>query len=61
VAYAAAIKKVVSVPVMVAGGISDAGHADAIVRAEQADVVGIGRAMLEDAEWANKAMASLKI
>ncbi len=60
VAYAEAIKKTVGVPVMVAGGISDAAHADAIVRAGQADLVGVGRAMLEDAEWAKKAIEQLK-
>ena len=53
-------RSVVDVPVMVAGGISDPVHADVIVRAGQADVVGIGRAMLEDAEWARKAIEQLK-
>ncbi len=60
VAYAEAIKKVVPVPVMVAGGIAEPSHADAIVRGGQADIVGIGRAMLEDAEWAKKAIEKLR-
>ena len=59
VPYAAAIKKVVSVPVMVAGGIAEPAYADRIVRNGQADIVGVGRAMLEDPEWARKAIAEL--
>jgi NADPH2 dehydrogenase len=60
VPYAAAIKAVVKVPVNVTGGIADPMHADRIVRSGQADTVGIGRAMLNDAEWAKKAIALLR-
>jgi 2,4-dienoyl-CoA reductase-like NADH-dependent reductase (Old Yellow Enzyme family) len=60
VPYAAAIKKTVTVPVMVAGGIADPAHADRIVSDGQADIVGVGRAMLDDPEWARKAIAELK-
>jgi 2,4-dienoyl-CoA reductase-like NADH-dependent reductase (Old Yellow Enzyme family) len=56
VPYAAAIKSFVKIPVMVTGGISEPDLADRIVRGGQADLVGIGRAMLRDAEWARKAM-----
>ncbi len=59
VPYAAAIKAGVHVPVMVTGGIREAALADCIVRQGQADLVGVGRAMLEDPEWAAKAAASL--
>ena len=59
VPYAAAIKKAVSVPVMVAGGIATPAHADSIVRAGDADIIGVGRAMLDDPEWARKAIAEL--
>jgi 2,4-dienoyl-CoA reductase-like NADH-dependent reductase (Old Yellow Enzyme family) len=59
VPYAAAIKGAVSVPVMVTGGIRDPRHADRIVRQEEADLVGIGRGMLEDPDWARKAIAEL--
>jgi 2,4-dienoyl-CoA reductase-like NADH-dependent reductase (Old Yellow Enzyme family) len=58
VPYAEAIKAAVKVPVMVTGGIKDPAHADSIVREGKADLVGIGRAMLEDADWALKAIAS---
>jgi 2,4-dienoyl-CoA reductase-like NADH-dependent reductase (Old Yellow Enzyme family) len=60
VPYAAAIKTFVAVPVMVTGGISEPGHADRIVRSGQADVIGIGRAMLNDAAWARKAIEALR-
>jgi len=59
VLQAAAIKARVGVPVLVTGGIKDPVHADSIIRSGQADLVGIGRAMLEDPEWAQKAMAAL--
>ena len=59
VPYAAAIKAAVVVPVIVTGGIREAAFADQIVREGKADLVGIGRAMLEDAEWASKAIRAL--
>jgi 2,4-dienoyl-CoA reductase-like NADH-dependent reductase (Old Yellow Enzyme family) len=60
VGYAEAIKRAVRVPVAVAGGISDPAHADRIIRAGQADVVCVGRAMLEDSEWSSKALRDLR-
>lgn len=59
VEYAEAVKGVVEIPVLVAGGIVDPQMADVIVRSGRTDIVGIGRAMLDDAEWARKAMAAL--
>jgi NADPH2 dehydrogenase len=59
VPYAAAIKASANVPVLVTGGIREPAHADRIIRDGHADLVGIGRAMLEDAEWAQKAIAAL--
>ena len=56
---AEAVKKRVRVPVIVTGGISDPVFADRIVRDGRADLVGIGRAMLNDAEWARKAIELL--
>jgi 2,4-dienoyl-CoA reductase-like NADH-dependent reductase (Old Yellow Enzyme family) len=60
VPYAAAIKASVSVPVIVTGGIKEPELADRIVREGKADLVGIGRAMLEDPDWAQKAIDVLK-
>lgn len=59
VAYAAAIKGAVGIPVAVAGGISAPDHADRIVRDGQADIVCVGRAMLDDPRWTAKAIAAL--
>jgi 2,4-dienoyl-CoA reductase-like NADH-dependent reductase (Old Yellow Enzyme family) len=59
VPYAAAIKETVRVPVLVTGGISEPSHADSIIRVGHADLVGIGRAMLEDPHWARKALETL--
>jgi 2,4-dienoyl-CoA reductase-like NADH-dependent reductase (Old Yellow Enzyme family) len=59
VGYAEALKAIVDVPVLVAGGISDPRMADLIVRSRRADLVGIGRAMLDAPEWTRSAAASL--
>jgi 2,4-dienoyl-CoA reductase-like NADH-dependent reductase (Old Yellow Enzyme family) len=59
VPYAAAVKSFVQIPVMVTGGVTDPAFADRIVRRGQADLVGIGRAMLNDAGWARKAIRAL--
>lgn len=56
VKYAAALKRVVGVPVIAVGGITEPSFADAIVREGQADLVAIGRAMLKDANWAARAI-----
>lgn len=59
VGYAEALKEVVQVPVLVAGGIGDARMADLIVRSRRADLVGVGRAMLDDPDWTRTARATL--
>jgi NADPH2 dehydrogenase len=56
---AEAIKRRVRAPVIVTGGIADWLFADRVIREGRADLVGIGRAMLNDAEWARKAIAGL--
>lgn len=57
--YAEAVKAAVAVPVVVTGGITEPALADRIVREGKADLVGVGRAMLADADWARKAIESL--
>jgi len=59
VPYARAIKAAVAVPVLVTGGIGEPYLADRVVREGWADLVGIGRAMLNDPDWAAKAIADL--
>jgi len=57
---AEAIKKVVNVPVVGVGGISDAEFADEAVRDGKVDLVAVGRALLADPGWAVKAAEALK-
>jgi NADPH2 dehydrogenase len=56
VPHAEAIKSRIKQPVLVTGGIREPAFADAIVREGRADLVGVGRAMLEDPQWARKAI-----
>jgi len=53
------IKSVVKIPVIAVGGIVTAAFADTVVRAGRADLVAVGRAMLNDPDWAAKAIRSL--
>lgn len=55
-----AVKGVVAVPVMVTGGIVTASAADRLVRDGSADLIGVGRALLADPDWAAKAAAELR-
>lgn len=57
---AAGIKAVVSVPVIVAGGITDPRFADQVIRSGQADLVAIGRAMLRNPYWVREAQVLLE-
>lgn len=55
-----AIKKVVEIPVIVTGGIKTAAKANQIIAEGKADLVGVGRALLQDSLWAKKAVESLR-
>jgi NAD(H)-dependent 7beta-hydroxy-3-oxo-delta4-cholenoic acid oxidoreductase len=55
VPYAAAVKEVVKVPVFTVGRINDPRLAESILERNQADVIVMGRALLADPEWPNKA------
>jgi len=57
--FSAPLKRAVSVPVLVTGGVTEPRQADALVRERQADLVGVGRAMLADPQWATKAIEVL--
>lgn len=56
-AAAAALKQVVNVPVLVVGRINTPQLAEHILRTGQADMTVLGRALLADPEFANKAAA----
>ena len=49
------IKQATSLPVIVVGKILDPRHADQIIALKQADGVVLGRALLADPQWVNKA------
>jgi NADPH2 dehydrogenase len=51
-----AVKRAVSVPVILTGGITQADQAEALLKAGAADMTGVGRAMMKDAGWAEKNM-----
>jgi len=53
------IKSVVKIPVIAVGGIVTAAFADSVVKDGKADLVAVGRAMLNDPDWAAKAIRSL--
>jgi 2,4-dienoyl-CoA reductase-like NADH-dependent reductase (Old Yellow Enzyme family) len=60
VPYAEAMKAAVRVPVLVTGGFTDPIHADRVVREGRADLIGVGRAMLNDPSWARVAIERLR-
>ena len=60
VPQASEIKKLVSVPVIGVGGITDAEFADKLVSEGKVDLVAVGRAFWRDNEWAEKAIQKLR-
>lgn len=59
VANASVIKRKVHIPVLVTGGITEAGFAEKVLREGHADLIGVGRAILRDPTWVAKARESL--
>ncbi len=51
-----AVKEVVDVPVLLTGGVIAAEQAEELLAAGKADMIGVGRALLKDADWAKNAM-----
>lgn len=51
-----AVRKEVSIPVILTGGITEASAAARLLDEGKADLIGVGRAMLKDSAWARKAM-----
>ena len=45
------IKAAVSAPVLLTGGVKTLNEADALLLAEKADLIGVGRALFQDAHW----------
>ncbi len=54
-----AAKKYVQIPVLLTGGVSRAEEAEKLLQEGAADLIGIGRAMLQDPDWAVKALEEI--
>lgn len=55
-----AVKQVVAIPVIVTGGVIDAQAAEQLLSLGKADLIGVGRAVLQDSLWAKKAIESFQ-
>ena len=54
-----AIKSVVSIPVILTGGITEVDAAENLLKEKKADLIGVGRAILQDSTWAKRAIETL--
>ncbi|MCM1136040.1 MAG: NADH:flavin oxidoreductase [Clostridium sp.] len=54
-----AVKKKVSIPVLLTGGIVTAEAAESLLQNKKADLIGVGRAILKDSDWAKNAVQSI--
>jgi len=54
-----AIKNVVTIPVILTGGVTDPEAAEKLLEDGKADLIGVGRAILNDSDWAKKAIETL--
>jgi NADPH2 dehydrogenase len=50
------VKEAISIPVIVTGGITKVSSAESILSEKKADLIGVGRAIYRDSNWARKAM-----
>jgi len=55
-----AIKSVVSIPVILTGGITEVEAAEKFLAEKKADLIGVGRAILQDSTWAKRALETLR-
>ncbi|MHC1772223.1 MAG: NADH:flavin oxidoreductase [Flexilinea sp.] len=53
-----AVKQKIAIPVILTGGISTAEQAEALLENRAADLIGVGRAILRDSDWACNAVHS---
>lgn len=52
-----AIKEAVDIPVILTGGITDIKDAENLLEEKAADLIGVGRALFKDGDWARKALS----
>lgn len=55
-----ALKQVLTIPVILTGGITTAAAAETLLAEGKADLIGVGRAVLQDSKWAEQALTGLK-
>jgi len=55
-----AIKSAVSIPVILTGGFTEVEDAERFLAEKKADLIGVGRAILQDSTWAKRAIESLR-
>lgn len=53
-------KQAVKIPVMLTGGIQNGEDAERLLEERAADLIGVGRSMMKDAEWTQKALAEIQ-
>ena len=52
-------KKSVRIPVLVTGGVTAGADAERLLEEEAADLIGVGRALLQDEDWSVKALEEI--
>ncbi len=55
------IREVIDIPVIGVGGITEPEFGDRLIREGRVDLVAVGRKLLEDPDWAKKAIEALEI
>lgn len=50
------LKRVVTIPIILTGGITEPAAAEQLLADGKTDLIGVGRAILKDSDWAKKAM-----
>lgn len=53
-------KQSVKIPVMLTGGVKTVEDAETLLREQVADLIGVGRSMMRDAKWTQKALAEIQ-
>jgi len=53
-------KQAVKIPVMLTGGVKTGEDAEMLLEEQATDLIGVGRSMMQDADWTQKALAEIK-
>jgi 2,4-dienoyl-CoA reductase-like NADH-dependent reductase (Old Yellow Enzyme family) len=54
------IKKVVTIPVVLTGGITEIDAAEQLLAEGKADLIGVGRALMRNSKWAEEGILKLQ-